>query len=333
MLDAVVANEGEPDVVQLSGGEPTLHPEFFRVMDAARARPIKHLMVNTNGVRIASDRAFVERLAGYMPGFEVYLQWDSLREAPLRALRGVDLRETRVRAMEHLNEFNVSTTLVVTLQKGLNDDEIGDILDFALKQRCVRGVTFQPVQNAGRLDDFDPARDRLTLTEVRREILRQSKLFTPEDLVPVPCHPDCIAMAYALKLPGGGALPLTTFVDPQQLLEHAGNTIVYERTPGLREKIVELFSTSHSPASSTLTLHNLLCCLPQLELPVELTYQHVFRVIIMQFLDPWNFDVRSVKKSCVHIAHPDGRIIPFDTYNLFYRPGLKPAPTVAEALA
>jgi uncharacterized radical SAM superfamily Fe-S cluster-containing enzyme len=290
-------------------------------------------MVNTNGVRIASDRAFVERLAGYMPGFEVYLQWDSLREAPLRALRGVDLRETRVRAMEHLNEFNVSTTLVVTLQKGLNDDEIGDILDFALKQRCVRGVTFQPVQNAGRLDDFDPARDRLTLTEVRREILRQSKLFTPEDLVPVPCHPDCIAMAYALKLPGGGALPLTTFVDPQQLLEHAGNTIVYERTPGLREKIVELFSTSHSPASSTLTLHNLLCCLPQLELPVELTYQHVFRVIIMQFLDPWNFDVRSVKKSCVHIAHPDGRIIPFDTYNLFYRPGLKPAPTVAEALA
>ena len=78
MLDAVVRNEGEPDVVQISGGEPTLHPEFFDVLDAAKQRPIKHLMVNTNGMRIAQDEAFAERLAAYMPGFEVYLQFDSL---------------------------------------------------------------------------------------------------------------------------------------------------------------------------------------------------------------------------------------------------------------
>ncbi|MCA9215252.1 MAG: radical SAM protein, partial [Planctomycetales bacterium] len=77
MLDAVVANEGEPDVVQISGGEPTIHPEFFAILDAAKRRPIRHLMVNTNGVRIARDPAFAERLAGYGPGFEVYLQFDS----------------------------------------------------------------------------------------------------------------------------------------------------------------------------------------------------------------------------------------------------------------
>ena len=76
MFDALIASEGEPDLVQLSGGEPTLHPEFFAILDAARARPIRHVMINTNGVRIAQDRAFVERLATYAPRLEVYLQFD-----------------------------------------------------------------------------------------------------------------------------------------------------------------------------------------------------------------------------------------------------------------
>ena len=85
MLDCVVRNEGEPDVVQISGGEPTIHPEFFAILDVAKARPIKHLMVNTNGIRIASDAEFARRLKDYMPGFEVYLQFDSLQAEPLLA--------------------------------------------------------------------------------------------------------------------------------------------------------------------------------------------------------------------------------------------------------
>jgi len=74
MLDAVVRNEGEPDGVQISGGEPTIHPDFFAILDAAKRRPIRHLMVNTNGVRIARDADFAKRLATYMPLFEIYLQ-------------------------------------------------------------------------------------------------------------------------------------------------------------------------------------------------------------------------------------------------------------------
>jgi uncharacterized radical SAM superfamily Fe-S cluster-containing enzyme len=320
MLDCVVRNEGEPDIVQLSGGEPTIHPEFFTILDMAKARPIKHLMVNTNGVRIAQDKGFAERLATYMPGFEIYLQFDSLREEPLKVLRGVDLRETRLRALERLNELNISTTLVVTLQKGVNDEEIGEIIDFALKQRCVRGVTFQPVQAAGRLDAFDPARDRLTLGEVRQRILAQHSLFKPEDIIPVPCHPDCIAMAYALKL-GDETIPLTGMIPPEVLLQSEGSTIIYEQHAGLRESLFALFSTAHSPASSALSLKQLLCCLPMVSTPDGIGYDNIFRVIIMQFLDPYNFDVRSVKRSCVHIVHPDGRIIPFDTFNMFYRDG------------
>ena len=318
MLDAVVANESEPDVVQISGGEPTLHPQSFDILDAARRRPIRHLMVNTNGLRIAKEPEFVERLATYMPAFELYLQFDSLRDEVHQELRGARLRDIRLRALENLNKHDISTTLVVTVKKGLNDGELGEIIDFALAQPCVRGVTFQPIQHAGRAEGFDPAINRLTLTEVRRRILEQSRHFKPEDLIPVPCNPDCLAMAYALKL-GDQVIPLTGLI-PQDTLINAGrNTIVMERDDELREQVFKLFATNHSPEGQACSLSDLLCCLPQVQVPAELGYKNVFRVLIMAFIDAHSFDLRAVKKSCVHIAQPDGKLIPFDTFNLFYR--------------
>lgn len=320
MLDAVVANEGEPQIVQLSGGEPTIHPEFFEVMDLVKSKPIKHLMINTNGIKIAKDRNFCDRLSQYKPGIEIYLQFDSFEKSTLEELRGVDLREIREKAIAHLNEYNISTTLVVTLKKGLNDSEVGKIIEYALQQKCVRGVTFQPIQVAGRLEQFDPKTDRYTLTEVRRAILQQSPHFKPEDIIPVPCHPDSLAMAYALKL-NGKVIPLTGAVAPDDFVKMMPNSVLYEQNEELKRKTFELFSTSHSPQSAANAFKQLLCCLPMIPVPEGINYDNVFRVMIVQFLDPFNFDVRSVKRSCIHIVHPDGRIIPFDTFNMFYREG------------
>lgn len=323
MLDAVVANEGSADVVQISGGEPTLHPQIFEILDAAKRRPIKHVMLNTNGIRIAKDAEFAKRLASYMPGFEIYLQFDSLRREPLMELRGADLRQTHEQAIARLNEHGLLTTLVMTLKKGLNGGEIGEVLDYAVKQPAVRGITLQPIQDAGRAEDFDPATDRLTLTEVRRGILEQSDLFAPEDVIPVPCHPDSLAMAYGLRMNGKFA-PLTGMVPLETLLEGTKATIAYEFDTGLKQQLVGLFSTGHSPESATAKLRDLLCCLPKIDAPPQITSKDVFRLVIMQFIDAWSFDVRSIKKTCVHIVHPhDGRLIPFDTYNLFYRDDLE----------
>ena len=323
MLDAIVGNEIEPDVVQISGGEPTIHPDFFAILDAAKRRPIKHLMVNTNGIRLATEEGFAERLATYMPQFELYLQFDSQRRDPLMQLRGADLRSIRTKALEKLNALNISTTLVVTVERGVNDDEMGSIIEFALQQPCVRGVTFQPVQQAGRLQGYDPAIHRLTLSEVRRRILEQTDVFKPQDLIPVPCHPDSLAMAYAMKL-GGKVVPLTGMIDPEVLINGGRNTIIYERDPAIRDHIFKLFSTNHSPQSQASTLRELLCCLPQVLAPKSLGYDNLFRILIVQFIDAQTFDLRSIKKTCIHIAHPDAkRLIPFDTYNMFYRDGLE----------
>jgi 7,8-dihydro-6-hydroxymethylpterin dimethyltransferase len=317
MLDRIVANEGAPDVVQISGGEPTIHPEFFAILDIAKTKPIRHLMLNTNGIRIANDPGFAERLAGYMPDFEIYLQFDSFKPSALEQLRGKDLTEVRIKAIEKLNALNLSTTLVVTLQKGVNDDEIGAIIDYALKQPCVRGVTFQPTQLAGRTEHFDPAKDRITLTEVRQEILNQTDVFQPSDLIPVPCNPDALAMAYALKL-NGQVFPMTRYVNPEDLLNNSRNTIVYEQDKAMHQQMIDLFSTGISVDRAEEKMKQLLCCLPQIEAP-GLGYNHLFRIIIMRFIDAWDFDVRAIKKRCVHIVHKDGRIIPFETMNLFYR--------------
>lgn len=317
MLDTIVENEKEPDVVQISGGEPTLHPHFFEILDYAKTLPIKHLMINTNGIEIAKDFEFAKRLKGYSPDFEIYLQFDSFKEEALYSLRGANLKKIREKALEHLNALNLSTTLVVTLQLGLNDDEMGEIIEFALNQKCVRGVTFQPTQIAGRLENFNHETDRITLTEVRRKILEQTDIFTPDDLIPVPCNPDALVMGYVLKLEGNN-IPLTRYINPADLLDSGKNTIVYEQDEALHQKMFEIFSTGTSTDKASSKLHSLLCCLPFVEAP-NLGYDNLFRIIIMQFIDAHNFDVRAIKKSCVHIVNKDNKIIPFETMNLFYR--------------
>ena len=317
MFDVIVKNEGEPDVVQISGGEPTIHPEFFKIMDIAKSKPIKHLMLNTNGIRIANDPGFAEKLATYAPEFEVYLQFDSFKPEVLEDFRGKDLTDVRMKALQKLNDLNLSTTLVVVLQQGKNIDEIGKIIEFALKQKCVRGITFQPVEIAGRNRE-DSAHEKITLTEVRQEILNQFPLLNSDDLIPVPCNPDALAMGYILKL-NEETIPLTRYINPADLLNNESkNTIVYEQDKGLKMQLSDIFSTGISVDKVTSKVNQLLCCLPEVCAP-DLDYDNLFRIIIMNFMDAHDFDVRAVKKSCVHIVNKDLKMIPFETMNLFYR--------------
>ncbi|MDC8002951.1 radical SAM protein [Aureisphaera galaxeae] len=317
MLDTIVEHEKEPDVVQISGGEPTIHPQFFEILDYAKSLPIRHLMVNTNGIRIAKEKDFATRLKSYAPDFEIYLQFDSFENEVLQKMRGADLFSIREAAIQNLNEVNLSTTLVVTLQKGENDHEIGKIIEYGLQQKCVRGVTFQPTQIAGRLENFNTTTDRITLTEVRRKILEQAPLFNADDLIPVPCNPDALVMGYALKL-GEEVFPLTRYINPNDLLDNSKNTIVYEQDEALHGKMIELFSTGNSVEAAEENLKSIMCCLPHVDAP-NLGYDNLFRIIVMQFIDAHNFDVRAIKKSCVHIVNKDYNIIPFETMNLFYR--------------
>ncbi len=331
MLDAVVASEGEPDLVQISGGEPTIHPQFFEILDAAKRRPIRHLMINTNGLRIAQEPAFAARLATYMPGFEVYLQFDSLRREALMDLRGADLTAIRTRALEALERHNISTTLVVTVKKGVNDQDIPGIIRHALTWRCVRGVTFQPIQDAGRNDGFEPGAHRMVLSEIRRDVAKAG-VFSLEDMIPLPCNPDQISIGYGLRN-GPDVAPITAMLPRELAVAEAPNTVTFEAYPELRARVFDLLSLSTAQSDTSDKLANVLCCLPDAVVPETIAYEQTFRVAIMQFLDRFNFDLGTVKRSCVHFVQPDGTIIPFDTYNTFYRPGAAGAGVLARGRA
>jgi uncharacterized radical SAM superfamily Fe-S cluster-containing enzyme len=133
----------------------------------------------------------------------------------------------------------------------------------------------------------------------------------------VPCNPDALVMGYALKL-GGQVFPLTRMINPDDLLDNSKNTIVYEQDEQLKMHLLNMFSTGNSVETAKEHLKSIMCCLPEIDAP-NLGYDNLFRVIIMQFIDAQNFDVRAIKKSCVHIVNKDMKIIPFETMNIFYR--------------
>ena len=332
MLDALVASEGEPDLLQISGGEPTLHPQILDILRAAKARPIRHLMLNTNGLRIARDPAFVADLASLGPGFEVYLQFDSLSPEVLKTIRGADLTRIRQQALQNLEAAGISTTLVAVVKRGLNDHEVGAIIDHALGWSCVRGVTFQPIQDAGRNQGFDPARDRTTLSDIRQAIIRSGGPFAAEDLIPLPCNPESICVAYGLRS-GRRVAPVTGMLPKDVLLQELPNTVTFERYPALRQRLFDFFSLTTVDQVVPERLETLFCCFPELETPRDIGYKDLFRVAISEFLDPHNFCISRVKRSCVHFLTPEGKIIPFDTYNLFYRDHAAKARRTASLLA
>ncbi|AEP09477.1 radical SAM protein [Micavibrio aeruginosavorus] len=321
IMDALVESEGEPDVLQISGGEPTIHPQILDILKLAKTKPIRHLMINTNGVRLARDRDFVQELSKLSPGFEIYLQFDSLEKSALENLRGIDLRTIRRMALDNLEKFNISTTLVVTVKKGVNDHEIGAIIDHALNYKCVRGITFQPVQDAGRNEKFNKNEDRFLLTDIRRAIYEQSDIFAPEDIIPLPCNPESISIAYGLR-DGRKITPVTSLIPQEELIAEVPNAVSFEKNLDLKQKVIDLFSLSSGDLNTAERMESLLCCLPEVPALKNLGYENIFRITIVQFLDRYNFCVGNVKRSCIHFVTPEKQIIPFDTYNLFYRNGL-----------
>ena len=325
MLDTLVASEGTADIVQFSGGEPTLHPQLFDIIDLARTKRIRHVMLNTNGIRIANDEKFVERLAQYKEDFEVYLQFDGFRKSTFLTLRAQDMTAVRERALRNLAKHDIPTTLVAVLERGVNEDEVGAVIRHALKHRNVRGVTFQPQTHSGRWTAFKPD-DRITVPDVIQAIAQQApEHFQASDFLPLPCHPECISMTYALRN-GEDLLPLPRVLDVKKLLGVAGNTIAFETEPQVRGALKELWSAS-AAMQSLRTLKNLRCCMPLIGRDAaDLGYENVFRIVIIAFMDAWNFDVRSAKKCCVHHVLPDGRIMPFCSYNTLHRTKMEVPP-------
>jgi uncharacterized radical SAM superfamily Fe-S cluster-containing enzyme len=361
-IDRLVEVEGRPEVLQLSGGEPTIHPQFEEILDYACSRPIDIVMINTNGLRIARDPKFIGQLARWKHRIQAYLQFDGFRESTSLNLRGESLVETKLRAIEALGEHRIPTIPVMTLQGGVNDDELGDVVRFCLKRPWITGLSLQPATYSGRFVLPEELEKRVTFPDVIRKISEQtSGLFRESDFLPLPCaHPNCHSLAYAYRA-GNDVVPLTRFIDARKHVDLLANGITFNRARA-RDLIEQylgssgccaggacLPSASHSSVGSGASFalpvvapapiggngagdSHLAQDFFRKALAESLSQSDVFRITITSFLDAYNFDVRRLMKCCIHHVLPSGHVIPFCAYNVLYRDGHVPLPALRDAV-
>ncbi len=322
MMDFFQRKEGgNAEILQISGGEPTTHPDITKIIEISKKKKFRYVMLNTNGLRIASDEDFVKSLAKFKGRFEIYLQFDGFKDSVSQFFRGKkDLLETKLKAIKNLQKYKLPVTLVATVQKGINDDEIGKIFEFAINTPGIRGINFQPVAFFGRSNKVDTT-DRITLSGVINRLEQQTGgVIKKTDIVPLPCNVHRVGVSYLYK-DKDGFFPLTRKVDVKNYLPLIDNTFAFDADKILDDKTILIgccscFSKFFNDFGKLIpknykTLTD--------EEKMSWWDEHSFRISVVSFIDKYNFDMRSMKKECVHFITPDLKRIPFSSYNMFYR--------------
>ncbi len=325
-VETIIEREGgELGVLMLSGGEPTIRDDLQTLVERALRHPVTRVLINTNGRRIARDDRFLEFLHAHRDRIEIYLQFDGLSERSNLRHRGEDLRAEKVRALDRLEAAGVWSTLVMTVARGVNEDEVGDVLRFGLDRPLVSGLAIQPMFGSGRNPGFDP-QDRVTPTGVLRRLRGQTGgLLTASDFLPLPCsHRDCCDISYLLRT-GKGAKeawqPLPRLIGPDTLkgwLHLVANTISFEDVSQSVASLLQsgalgrIWSDSgRVPAFKLARDISQMCgCvagLPELlgllwdeERSLERLAQRTFRVTVKQFMDAHTLHAPRLKQCCVH---------------------------------
>ena len=321
ILDDLVRTEGNPEVVQFSGGEPTIHPQIIDFVRAAKARDIPFVMINTNGKRIAKDDRFLEQLNEVRPSF--YFQFDGFDSETYRILRGEpNILEEKLRALDRLHDIGLGVTLVPAIEHGVNEHEIGKIIDFAIKNPAVQGINFQPAFHVGRHVQHDPMA-RMTIPDVIKLIEEQTGgKFRASDFVPVPCcFPTCNSVTYAL-VEGEKVTPLPRIINVYDYLDYITNRVLPDFNLEVRSALEGLWSSSSVAGSQKSAVQFAFSCeaCGVDKVTIGDLAEHMIMIMLQDFMDPWTFNQKNLMKCCKEFLLPGGKQIPFCAYNsLGYR--------------
>jgi uncharacterized radical SAM superfamily Fe-S cluster-containing enzyme len=330
-----------PPALQLSGGEPTVRDDLFEIVKMAKDMGFRHVEVNTNGIVLANDIDYYKRLldAGVST---IYLQFDGLNDDLYVKLRGIPMKDIKLKVIENARKIgHESIVLVVTLAKGVNDDQLGDIIRFALDNSdVIRCVNVQPISFSGRASKLERESMRINTSDFMKLVEKQTNgLISVYDFRPVPCvvpisravgalkgkryvefttSPFCGVATFMVKTDEGWK-PITRLADVDKFF-NAMDKVYEDASKGSKGKAYLRAAASLRYVKFGL-LKDLL--VPVLrEGSYEALGKFMRRVVMigcMHFMDVWNFDLQRVNRCVIHYALPDGTVRPFCTYNNIHR--------------
>ncbi|MGA8377467.1 MAG: radical SAM protein [Methanoregula sp.] len=326
--------------VQFSGGEPTMRDDLVEIVKKAKELGFPQVQIATNGVKLANNPALAQQLKDV--GLStVYLHFDGISPATNPFLK------IHLKALKNLNKVGLGVVLVPTIIKGRNDNEVGEILKFAADHiSIVRGVNFQPVAFTGAAKDEDVEKERITIPELIGDIETQTDgILKKSDFYPVPCvlpfsdlveaytgrpqvrftaHEHCGAATYVF-VTKDGMVPVTRMVDVESLfaaIEQMANKLkkggTINKYATLLEGVKELHASfKKGEKGSTAEFWKLIgkTLIGQNFDALREFHWNALFIGTMHFMDKYNYDIERVQRCCIHYATPDGKLIPFCTYN------------------
>ncbi len=331
IVNGLIEKESTLEVVFLSGGETTLHPDFFQFCKyIVKKNEIKRVLISSHGLKIGKDKEFAKRFKEL--GLYLSLQFDTNNKKTSNSMRGTDLVKKKIACLENCNKYDIPTVFVITVARDYNEDELGSILDYALSLDFVTSVTIQPMAYTGSGGTGFPQDPLLKLTQpdIHNLLDAQSKWIKKTDFYPVPCsHPSCYSACYLLRLENGEFVPITRFAEIATYLDAQQNKAVM--SGGAREEklvqdaIYNLWSAQSITADSDAVLNSLKaiydrynqpdCCQPLW----KENEKNIKAIFIHSFMDEMDMTISRIRKCCTHYALPDGRLIPGCAYNTVHR--------------
>ncbi len=299
-IQGVINRKGKIEILQLSGGEPTLHPRFFDLVRWCQENPeIDYVLVNSNGVRLAQEETFARELGDliHYGHFQFYLQYDGPGLEAEKKLRGANLGNLKLRAIERAGELGIPMTLAMTVIPE-NLGHLWETVAFALKYDHVRGVAFQPMFGSGRTYEGAPAVSSLNTADIILALVAQSEgVASFDDFTPLPCgDPNCATIGYLLKL-DGEIRSISDFVDFGTLQGFLGDRVRY--------RLEDLIRCGCESEPLGKLLHEL-----------EMDERNTFRLFIKPFMDGEDWDEDRIDRCCTHVIRPDGKLDSFCRYYL-----------------
>jgi len=332
LLDALIAAERQIDILNLSGGEPLLHPELLRLVDEALSRrEIVRVSISTNGLALLRQPELLARLRDR--NVVISLQFDGFRPGIYQTLRGRPLLAEKLRILDLLRDAGVTTSLTMTAAGGVNDDQFPAILEYFFSQPHIVSLMIQPIAFAGRAQQLAGEAVRLTIPDVVR-LLSEAGIpeVRAEDFLPLPCsHPLCFSLGFYLMLDGGGMISLARCMDASQVLDALANRTVFgldeEEHQRMKDMIYDLWSGPVGAApDGDVVLRTLRSILDEMasrrfdpRQAFAITERRVKSIFVHAFQDVETFDLARTRRCCNAYPQPDGTLIPACAHNVLKR--------------